>query len=97
MYSFFILFSCFGIYFFQSFILTHNDIYILDNSKLNKNTSELKKTLLQITDLPEKKISTIVKKVKNINKKIRSENVSTSQQTINLLLPKRAEAACKNK
>ena len=83
------------IYFFQSFILTHNDIYILDNTKLNKNSQELKKTLLSITDLPEKKISTIIKRVKNINKNIRSENVSISKQTINLLLPKRSEVACK--
>ena len=83
------------IYFFQSFILTHNDIYILDPAKVNSNSQELYDTVLSITGLPEKQVSSMIKKVKSINKNILSENVTTYQKTINLLLPKHSDEACK--
>ena len=85
------------VYFFQSFILTHNDIYILDTTQINKHGGSLKTALTSITGMSEEKVKPIVNRLKSINKKILSENVTTTKNSINLILPKRSIEACGTK
>ena len=85
------------VYFFQSFILTHNDIYILDTNQVNKHGGSLKNTLISITGMSEDKVTPVVNRLKSINKKILSENVTTTKNSINLILPKYSIEACNAK